>query len=153
MPADTFGIALGVPQGADHHLSAGQAVGGVQIAQVALGIDFTGFDDLEKVRNGVRTLRSQESRLPALILPALSVSLPLPEGRHHKFSLVTQNSKREAGKPPVSPQSTTLSPMSLEGIPIFWGPSHVSVDSVPSADSCEHLVQREGVQWNVERKP
>lgn len=58
MPAGTFGITLGIPQGADHHLSAGQAVAGVQIAQVALGMDFTGLDDLEKVRNRVRTLQS-----------------------------------------------------------------------------------------------
>lgn len=53
MPAGTFAITLGIPQGADHHLSAGQAVAGVQIAHVALGVDFTGFNDLEKVRSGV----------------------------------------------------------------------------------------------------
>lgn len=73
MPAGTFAITLGIPQGADHHLSAGQAVAGVHIAQVTLGLDFTGLNDLEKVRNRVRTLQNQESPVPALILPALSV--------------------------------------------------------------------------------
>lgn len=84
MPSGTFGITLGIPQGADHHLPAGQAVAGVQIAQVALGMDFTGLNDLEKMRNKVRTLQSQESPLPALILPALSVdtaSFFSPQGR------------------------------------------------------------------------
>lgn len=73
MSADTFGITLGIPQGADHHLPTGQAVAGVQIAQVALGMNFTGFNDLEKVRNGVRALQSQENQLPTPILPVLSV--------------------------------------------------------------------------------
>lgn len=81
MPPGTFAIPLGIPQGADHHLSAGQAVAGVQIAQVALGMDFIGLNDLEKVRNRVGTLQRPESPLPALILPALSLdpaSFPSP---------------------------------------------------------------------------
>lgn len=108
MPAGTFAITLGIPQGADHDLSAGQAVAGVHIAQVALGLDFIGFNDLEKVRNRVRTLQSQESPLPAVILPAF----PLPKGRQHRFSLETN--EREAEKPPVSPQSESIDlPLSL----------------------------------------
>ena len=73
MPAGTFAITLEIPQGVDHDFSTGQAVAGVRIAHVALGLDFTGFNDLEKVRNRVRTLQSQKSPLPAVILLALSV--------------------------------------------------------------------------------
>lgn len=69
MPAGTFGITLGIAQGTDHHFSTGQAVAGVQIAQVALGVEFTGFNDLEKVRSRVRLYRAGGlARLPSPIL-------------------------------------------------------------------------------------
>lgn len=43
----TFAIALGVSQGADHHLPTGQAVAGVEVAQATLGLDILGLNDLE----------------------------------------------------------------------------------------------------------
>lgn len=43
----TFPIAGRVSQRADHHLSAAQAVGGVQVAQVTLPEDVLRIDDLQ----------------------------------------------------------------------------------------------------------
>lgn len=48
MSADTFAIALGVSQGADHHLPTSQAVAGVDVAQATLGMDVLSLNDLEK---------------------------------------------------------------------------------------------------------
>lgn len=45
---NTFAIALGVSQGTDHHLPTGQTVAGVEVAQVTLGMDLLGLNDLER---------------------------------------------------------------------------------------------------------
>lgn len=157
MPADTFGITLGIPQGADHHFSAGQAVAGVQIAQVALGMEFTGFNDLEKVRNGVRLYRAGGlARLPGsfscfICGPAF---LSSTERGQHGFNLLTGEQQEKGPEATIdsSVRQHHLSPISPEGTPSSRGPSHASVGSAPSAASCEHLVWRECVQWSVERK-
>lgn len=48
VPAGTFAIALGVSQGADHHLPTSQAVAGVDVAQATLGMDVLSLNDLER---------------------------------------------------------------------------------------------------------
>lgn len=71
MPAGTFAVALGVSQGADHHLPTGQAVAGVKVAQATLGMDVLGLNDLGGERRGRRILQAWESPRP-------TPSLPLP---------------------------------------------------------------------------
>lgn len=44
----TFAVALGVSQGTDHYLPTGQTVTGVEVAQVTLGMDLLGLNDLER---------------------------------------------------------------------------------------------------------
>ena len=68
--AATFAIALGVAQGADHHLPAGQAVASVEEAQATLGMGVLGLNDLKRgIRTGIRILQGWASPLPTPSLP------------------------------------------------------------------------------------
>lgn len=85
--AGTFAIALGVSQGTDHHVPTGQAVGGVEVAQVTLGMDVLGLNNLERVRKGIRILQGQESPLLTPPLPHFYLlTLPsFPLKHRHNF--------------------------------------------------------------------
>lgn len=110
----TFAIALGVSQGADHHLTAGQAVAGVEAAQAALGVDVLGLDDLERARSAVRLSRGWVSPFPTPSLTHFylltSSSFPqnrdtiIPVGIWQKFGLITCAEQRGRVRGPATSQ-------------------------------------------------
>lgn len=90
VPAGTFAIALGVSQGADHHLPTSQAVAGVDVAQATLGMDVLSLNDLERGKEwhqNLTGLGGPTHNSPIPLLPLLLSADPafFPSRHGHDF--------------------------------------------------------------------